>query len=265
MNLNTPDTASARAPTHRLQRLEDPVGDFPFYNGAPVALSMAQWLLVMAGVVAGFAALVWPIDWPGGPLAPMIPAVLFVAIPLAVLARVAPGHWRVLFGRVGWRELRLMVGFALLNVVVTVGVGLVVGAFAEVTSNAAAGQLATMDTGERLAFFAKTLPQLLGEEVITVLPFLCVLTLLTQHFGVGRRGAVVAAWGVSSLLFGLIHLPTYNWNWVQCIVIIGTARIVLTMAWLRTKNIWVSTGAHILNDWLLFGMALLGAGLAAKA
>ena len=92
VNPYTPDTASARAPTHRLQRLEDPVGDFPFYNGAPVALSMAQWLLVMAGVVAGFAALVWPVDWPGGLLAPMIPAVLFVAIPLAVLARVAPGH-----------------------------------------------------------------------------------------------------------------------------------------------------------------------------
>ena len=68
-----------------------------------------------------------------------------------------------------------------------------------------------------------------------------------------------------SLLFGLIHLPTHNWNWVQSIVVIGTARIVLTMAWLRTKNIWVSTGAHIINDWLLFTLALVGAGLAAKA
>jgi uncharacterized protein len=261
----TTDTERALAPTQRLKRLEDPVGDFPFYLGTPVALSVEQWLLVMAGVVAGFAAMVWPIPWPGGALAPMIPALLFVAIPLAVLARVAPGHWRVIFGRVGWRELRLMVGFALLNVVVSMGVGALVGAFAEVTSNAATGQLAAMGTGERLAFFAKTLPQLLGEEVVTMLPFLLVLTLLTQHFGVKRKGAVVGAWLVSSLLFGLIHLPTYNWNWVQCIVIIGTARIVLTMAWIRTKNIWVSTGAHIINDWLLFAMALVGAGLAAKA
>jgi membrane protease YdiL (CAAX protease family) len=261
----TLDTARALAPTQRLKRLEDPFGDFPFYKGAPVALSVGQWLLIMAGVAAGFAALVWPVPWPGGPLAPMIPAVLFVAIPLVVLARVTPGHWRVLFGRVGWRELRLMVGFALLNIVVSMGVGAVVRAFAEVTPNAATGQLAAMGNGERLAFFAKTLPQLLGEEVVTVLPFLLVLTLLTQHFGAERRGAVVGAWLVSSLLFGLIHLPTYNWNWVQCIVVIGTARIVLTMAWIRTKNIWVSTGAHIINDWLLFGFALVGAGLAAKA
>jgi membrane protease YdiL (CAAX protease family) len=31
-----------------------------------------------------------------------------------------------------------------------------------------------------------------------------------------------------------------------------------------TKNIWVSTGAHIINDWMLFLMALLGAGLVGK-
>jgi len=28
-------------------------------------------------------------------------------------------------------------------------------------------------------------------------------------------------------------------------------------AWILTKNIWVSTGAHIINDWLLFTLGLL--------
>jgi uncharacterized protein len=261
----TLDKPNALAPSQRLGRLEDPVGDFPFYNGAPVALSGWQWLLVLAGVAAGFSAMLWPVAWPGGAWAPMIPALLFVAIPLAVLARVAPGHWRVLFGRVGWRELRLMVGFALLNIVISMSVGVLVSAWTEVSSNNATAQLATMDTGERVAFFAKTLPQLLGEEVITMLPFLAVLTVLTQRFGVGRKGAIVAAWLVSSLLFGLIHLPTYNWNVIQCVVIIGTARLVLTLPWILTKNIWVSTGAHIINDWLLFSVGLLGAGLASQA
>jgi len=39
---------------------------------------------------------------------------------------------------------------------------------------------------------------------------------------------------------------------------------VLTLPWIMTKNIWVSTGAHIVNDWLLFTMSLFGAGLAGK-
>jgi membrane protease YdiL (CAAX protease family) len=261
----TLDTPRALAPAERLRWLEDPGRDFPFYNGAPVGLSTWQWLFVMAAVVAGFAVLVAPIPWPGGPLGALIPAVLFPVIPLSALARVAPGHWQEIFGKVGLRELRLMLGFSLLNIVVSMSVGAIVRALADVTSNAATAQLSGMDTTGRIAFFAKTVPQLFGEEVVTILPFLAVLTLLSAGFGVGRKAAVVGAWLISSLLFGLIHLPTYDWNLIQCIVVIGTARMVLTLAWILTKNIWVSTGAHITNDWLLFSMSLLGAGLVGKA
>jgi membrane protease YdiL (CAAX protease family) len=261
----TLDTPRALAPAERLRWLEDPGRDFPFYNGAPVGLSAWQWLFVMAAVAAGFAVLVAPIPWPAGPLGAMIPAVLFPLIPMVALAQVAPGHWKALFGRVGWRELRLMVGFALLNIVVSMSVGAIVHALADVTPNAATAQLSGMDTVGRIAFFAKTIPQLFGEEVVTLLPFLALLYGLTNRFGVGRKGAIVGAWLISSLLFGLIHLPTYDWNLIQCIVVIGSARMVLTLPWILTKNIWVSTGAHIINDWLLFSMSLLGAGLVGKA
>jgi membrane protease YdiL (CAAX protease family) len=260
----TLDTPRALAPAERLRWLEDPGRDFPFYNDAPVGLLGWQWLLVMAAVVAGFAVLVAPIPWPAGPLGAMIPAVLFPLIPLVALAQVAPGHWKALFGKVGGREVRLMFGFALLNVVVSMSVGAIVHALADVTPNAATAQLSGMDTAGRIAFFGKTIPQLLGEEVITLLPFLALLHWCTKSLGMGRKGAIVTAWLTTSLLFGLIHLPTYDWNWIQCIVIIGSARLVLTLPWILTKNLWVSTGAHILNDWLLFSMSLIGAGLAGK-
>lgn len=261
MTSQPPSTVS---PAQRLQRLEDHVGDFPFYNGAPAALSGGQWGFVMAAVAAAFLVLVLPVPWPGGTFGALIPAILFPLIPLAALAHVAPGHWRVLFGRVGWRELRLMLGFAVLNIVVSMSVGAIVRTLTEVTPNAATAQLAGMDTVGRIVFFAKTLPQLFGEEVITILPFLALLHLLSARFGVGRRAAIIGAWLISSVVFGLIHLPTYDWNLIQCLVVIGTARLVLTLPWILTKNIWVSTGAHIVNDWLLFGMSLLGAGLVAK-
>jgi uncharacterized protein len=258
-------SGAAATPAERLGRLEDPNRDFPFYNGVPVALSGRQWGLVLAAIVMGFAVLVVPLPWPGGAVGAMVPAVLFAALPLMALARVAPGHASVLFGRVGLRELRLMLGFALLNIVVSMSVGAVVSALTEVSTNAAAGQLSGMDTAGRVAFFARTVPQLLGEELVTVLPFLAILQGLTRRFGVGRRRAIVVAWLVSSLVFGLIHLPTYDWNLVQCVVIIGIARGVLTLPWILTKNLWVSTGAHIVNDWVLFTLGLIGAGLAAQA
>lgn len=254
------------AVTHeaRLKRLEDPTGDFPFYNATPSSITNRQWLFVMAMVVAGFLVLTLPIPWPAGVFWQLIPAILMPVIPLVALAYVAPVHWRAIFGKVGGREVKLMVGFALLNIVVSMAVGTIVHTVTEVTPNAATAQLSHLDMAERVAFFAKTIPQLFGEEVITLLPFLALMQWFSINLGMARKGAIIGAWLVTSILFGLIHLPTYDWNLIQCLVIIGGARMVLTLPWIMTKNIWVSTGAHIINDWLLFGMVLLGANLASK-
>jgi membrane protease YdiL (CAAX protease family) len=260
----TPDDTSSITNKDRISWLEDPGRDFPFYNGKPTSISARQWLFVMAMVVAGLLVLGLPIHWPGGGFGQFIPAVLMPLIPLAALAYVAPGCWKSIFGRVGGREVKLMVGFALLNIVVSMGVGAIVSAMTAVTSNAATAELAALDTVGKALFFAKTIPQLFGEEVITILPFLALLQLFSMGFGFGRKAAIIGAWLVSAILFGLIHLPTYGWNLIQCLVIIGSARLVLTLPWIMTKNIWVPTGAHIMNDWFLFTLAVLGAGLAGK-
>lgn len=261
----TPLDAGTTTMQERFSRLEDPGSDFPFYNGTPAPITNRQWLFVMAMVVVGFLVLALPIPWPKGTFWQFVPAVLMAGIPLLALATVAPGHWKAIFGRVGGREVKLMFGFALLNIVVSMSIGTILWALTETTSNAATAQLGTLDTAGRIAFFAKTIPQLFGEEIITLLPFLALLQWLSKDFRMGRKGAIVGAWLLTSILFGLIHLPTYDWNWIQCIVVIGSARLVLTLPWILTKNIWVCTGAHIINDWLLFGGGLLGAGLVGKA
>jgi len=255
----------ALKPNERFGRLEDPGSDFPFYNEVPASISTGQWVLVMLAVVVGFLALALPIDWPGGTtLGQFIPALLMPALPIAALAYVAPGNWHAIFGKVGRREIRLMVGFALLNILVSMSVGTIVYAFTSVTSNAITVELGHLDAAGLLAFFAKTIPQLFGEEVITLLPFLAIMQLFSRGLGVGRKQALVAAWLLTALMFGLVHLSTYGWNWIQCIVVIGSARLMLTLPWILTKNIWVSTGAHIINDWLLFSTSLLGASLVGK-
>ena len=52
-----------------------------------------------------------------------------------------------------------------------------------------------------------------------------------------------------SILFTLIA-------YMSVLVLIGIARLVLTLAYVLTKNIWVSAGAHILNDWAIFGVTV---------
>jgi membrane protease YdiL (CAAX protease family) len=248
-----------RGPTRelRFRLLESTAGDLPYYNGVPVRLSAPQWLFVLAALALGFAVLIWSGASFGGGVGRLIPALLFVALPLLALATVAGRHWRALFRPVGPRELVWMLGFALLNVLVSVGAAMIVRSLTTTAPNPAGALLESATVGERVAFFASTLPQLLGEELLTILPLLALLSLLHARLGWSRRRALLAAWLLSALLFALAHLSTYDWNLVQCVAVIGSARLVLTAAYIRTRNLWVSTGAHVLNDWLLLSVPLL--------
>lgn len=230
--------------------------DFPYYNGEPVALRPAQLAGLMLAVVAGFLALHLPFG-DTSPILAFIPAVLFPAIPLLALRAVAGRHWRALFQRLGVKAVAIAVGIALLNLVVTVALGLLTTRFFDVSANPVFDVLVHDSTSDRWLFALQSLPQLLGEEVLTMLPFLALMTLFTARAGWSRRTAIVAAWLISALIFGLAHLPTYQWNWVQCVVVIGSARLVLSLAYLCTRNLWVSTLAHVLNDWTLFSLGLL--------
>ena len=241
----------------RFRVLESAGRDLPFYNGFPVRLSAPQWLFVLGALAFGFAVLIWSGASFGSGLGRMVPALLFIALPLLALATAAGEHWHALFCRVGLRALGWMVVFAVLNVVVSVGAALLVRSLTTTAPNPASALLESASSGERIAFFLATLPQLLGEELLTILPLLALLSLFHARLGWPRRRALVAAWVLSALLFALAHLPTYDWNLVQCVAIIGSARLVLTAAYIRTRNLWVSTGAHVLNDWLLLGVPLL--------
>lgn len=237
---------------------EDNGRDFPFYQGNPVSLTPASWALLLALVAVAFAILIAPIPWPGGQLGAFVPALLFPLIPLAGLSWVSKGHAGSLFGPVGWREIKLMVLFALLNIVVSFAVGAVVRATLGASPNSAVAMAAELSSGERIVFLLKVAVQLVGEEVLTMIPLLALLHLLVARAGLSRKAGILWAWLASAVFFGLAHLPTYNWDFAQCVLIIGSARLVLSLAYIKTKNLWVSAGAHILNDWLLITMITLG-------
>lgn len=224
--------------------------DLPFYNGQPVDIGARGWLTVVLATIVGFAALIGlPLN--GFPLE-FIPAILFVAIPLAALAAVAGRHWTAPFGRYGFKQFGQSVGFGVLTIVASSAIGLLLGLLAPMAANPAVSALTAVGPLDLILFLARTFIQLIGEELVTILPLLAVLWLCVQKFGMSRRTGIVIAVVVSTLWFAALHLPTYNWNILQCVGIIGSARIVLTLSYLVTRNLWVSAGAHIINDWTLF-------------
>ena len=230
----------------------EPAGpDFPYHPGNPPILTARGWGQVMMGVVLGFLALTLPLPFTDTLLSGWLRVAAFVALPLAGLAFAVPEHWRSIFRRLGWREVKLMFVFAFANILITMTIGTFIKVFGTTIGNAGITDAAQFEGARLLNFFAKVVPQLLGEELLTILPFLAILSFCHDRVGMSRKSSVLMAWLVSAVAFGLVHLPTYNWNLMQCLVVIGSARLVLTWAYVWTKNIWVSTGAHILNDWAL--------------
>jgi len=240
-------------PGSRFTWLEEPGRDFPFVHGASQRLSAPRWAFVLAMLGLGFVALVAPLPFFETRYGQLLPALLFVALPLCALGHVAPGQVGRLFHRLRASDLAWMVAFALLALAVSAAMAIVVDHFTTVAENPAAQAVEHMAGADIAWLFLKTVPQLLGEELLTMLPFLATLAFTHGTLGLPRRDAVLWAGGVSTLLFSAAHLPTYDWNVAQCFLVIGAARVALTLAYVRTKNLWVPMGAHVLMDWTALG------------
>jgi len=122
------------------------------------------------------------------------------------------GTLAAIFRRVGLRDVLLVFGFAILNIIVSMSVGALLKTFGTVTANAGVAGAAGLEGAQLASYFAKVGLQLLGEELITILPFLALLWYLHARVGLSRNAAVLAAWLLSAIAFGLLHLPTYDWN-----------------------------------------------------
>ena len=228
----------------------EPRPDFPYYDGHPAAVGAAGWFVILLSVAVAFAALTaiplrtFPLNF--------LPALLFLAIPLLALRMVTGQYWKCLFRKVGLKDVALMFAFALLTILGSFGIALLLMQVLEFSGNPIAEAMRGMTNAQFASILAVTIPQLIGEELVAILPFLALLWLCVSRIGMPRRVGIVIALVISSLIFGAAHLPTYEWNWTQSLVVIGTARIILTLAYIVTRNLWVSAGAHIINDWAGF-------------
>ncbi|MBP2025863.1 CPBP family intramembrane glutamic endopeptidase [Peptoniphilus stercorisuis] len=99
--------------------------------------------------------------------------------------------------------------------------------------------------------------QLIGEEILFVIPFLYVYN--KMKIKKSKRISIIVAWIISSLFFGALHLPTYSFNFYQAFIVIGTVRMGMSISYILTKNLTVSYIAHVLYDFLiLIGVYLVG-------
>ncbi|MGO1581068.1 MAG: CPBP family glutamic-type intramembrane protease [Peptoniphilaceae bacterium] len=104
-----------------------------------------------------------------------------------------------------------------------------------------------------LKLFIIMIVQLFVEEILFVLPFLFIFNKFKYY---NRIMAIIAAWIISSIIFGALHLPTYNYNLFQSLVVISLIRFAISSAYVWRKNLALSYLIHVIYDFLILLLVL---------
>ena len=143
--------------------------------------------------------------------------------------------------------------------------------------------IAETDTfGEYVVMFI----QIMGEACLSILLFAVLYKALNRAWGRSDPWVrPLVAWLVSAFLFGMPHLPTYRWNFLQCLVIffslfLGFAAFVATRSWtilflshflydLLSRPLVLNACRHAALLWLLVAVACVywhfGSGSASRS
>ncbi|MGG7078992.1 CPBP family intramembrane glutamic endopeptidase [Clostridium sardiniense] len=234
-------------------KFENKNDDFPFYNGKPFYLTAIQSLFLL--IIPILSIIIF--DYMGELIPSFISPFINIIIPLGIFIIFTKSSWTKLFRKIKLKDIKLIVIVLIVNYFVTMLVAILMTKITSVGLNPAVDIIKGNTQFENVVFFAKTIPMLFGEELITIIPFLVVLQLATKTFKLSRKKGIILAWIITALIFGAIHLPTYNWNIIQAILGISVVRLVLTYPYIKTKNLWISFFVHVLNDWILLLPVLL--------
>lgn len=103
----------------------------------------------------------------------------------------------------------------------------------------------------------KTIFMLSGEEIIVILPLIIIVSLLVHKIKISKKVAIIIATIVTAIMFGSLHLPTYQWNLFQCFGIIAMARVPFTIASLKSNSMISGIICHISYDWVMFAIMII--------
>lgn len=256
--------------------------DFPFYNDLPIFLTWPKWTAWLLLTLLSFFIFSGLIFEPlikllhlkqhlniatTHPIATKLIELTILILTLAIIfitySRVTQNRWSALFKSPTKKEI-------LFSAMTGLG-GIILFFFYEefilknllhlnMLTDTALETKHPGQTGIGLLKFIEIIIQLIAEEMLAIVPFLFILAICYKLFSLQRKTSIIIAWILSSLIFGLYHLPSYNWHIAQVILAIAVSRIILTIPYLRYKNIWASYICHLCWD-LIPLLAALFSGL----
>lgn len=171
-------------------------------------------------------------------------AVMFLVGPIVSLFVLGHKSFRRLFKGPKLRDIPVVFGMTVLTILVGVISSIILERFGSV-DNPIVG-IANEDNIKYIAILLMV--QLVIEEIFFIIWFL-----FLYHKAKFEKESTreIFAWVVSSLIFGAMHLSTYNFNIVQAVIGIGIVRFVLSAIYIRRKNLTLAYIVHFLYDILI--------------
>jgi len=237
-------------------KIEKNSGDFPYYAGDPQKLTIVQWLSLVLVLLAQF----WIMSTatlsflPKG-IATALMDIFLVGVPMGLLWWFTKHAIGALFKPLKWRDTLTIIKYVLLMVVIGLGSTIALNLIGQTTNGDVAGDQVTGLVGY-LAVFLDNILSLFWEELISLIPLLAMMAGL-KALGVSRKISIILSTIVTSILFGALHLPSYQWNVPMVFTSIVFLRLILDVLYLKTKNIWLTYVTHLLYDSFVFALPLI--------
>ncbi|ELC8463766.1 hypothetical protein QYB71_002903 [Clostridium perfringens] len=216
--------------------------DFPFYNGKPTNISNSQsFFLIFICILSVY--IFQSINMPK-----VIKPFFNLSFILLAFITITKSNWTQIFRKIHFEDIKLTFILTRLNLIISFYVLFFLYIFFNINFNSNPVSLNANNTlFENIKILLKLIPALLGEDLTRVVPFLCILQLSKNLFNISKKISIIISWSITSISFGLFHLPTYNWNLIQCIYI-GVSSIIPFYSYIKTKNILLLFGVHYLHD-----------------
>ena len=145
------------------------------------------------------------------------------------------------------------------ELVLTVVFAVIASSFTEGSENA---NLKDMDLNSVKSFIIITftlLWSLAGEEGGKIAFFIFLDRIIPLSLFKNRNSIKYwICWIIDIMLFGILHLSAYEYDMIQCIVVIGAPSIIYGYIWKKTENPKVMWLVHFIYDFLLVSLVALG-------
>lgn len=151
-----------------------------------------------------------------------------------------------------YKVLLLMLGIMLINIILSIAVSNIVS---KIATPPAANPIVE-SAGNKLPLTILVLGwAMFGEEAIK----LSLLFLLFKglHYDENKKMQYWISWIIVAIIFGLLHLSTYQYNFLQCIFVVGLPAILYGYLWKKTENPIIMWATHYLYDIILILIAYM--------